>query len=308
MVKNKRSYVTLLATDNYWPAVRVLYYSWVHYHPQSSFLLLLGKAVSTRLEEYIKASDVPCCSLSQLVGNYSLPDLFEDSHHWQFTFEKLLVFELTGFEKLIFLDADMLIMGNLDTLFLHPHLSAVKAGGHLHRHQDWQQLNSGLMVVEPKAGLAKAIFTKVDLVEKREHYSDQDLLHLYYSEWPEQKHLHLPAIYNVFAHHLDEYVKEVGLNTNFNNRNELTIKVIHFPTRNRPWLMNTTAWVEVILKNFFRGRHQYNQALLIYSAILALLFNKNRPNYLLSSSWRCWLRSLEKKTLTVNENKGQSNK
>lgn len=308
MVKNKLSYITLLATNNYWPAVQVLYHSWKHHHPESSLLLVLGKAVSSHLEVQIKASGIPYCSLTQLVGDYSLPELYESGHHWQFTFEKLLVFELTKFTKIVFLDADMLVTGNLDMLFSKPHLSAVKSGGHLQRHQDWQQLNSGLMVIEPQKGLARAIFTKTEHLQKKEHFSDQDLLHLYYPTWPKEEHLHLPAVFNVFAHHLDEYKEEVGLNKNFHNPNELTIKVIHFPTRNRPWLMNTRDWLEVVLKNFFRGRHQYNQALLAYRAVLALLFRKKSSYYLLSSPWKFWLRSLEKAALMVSENKGQSTK
>ena len=88
--------------------------------------------------------------------------------HWNTTYTKLRIFGL-DFEKVIYVDADMLVCTNLDLLFSKPHLSAVNAGGQLPRLQDWIDLNSGLMVVEPSAPLLVEMLQKVGQLPVKDH-------------------------------------------------------------------------------------------------------------------------------------------
>ena len=71
--------------------------------------------------------------------------------HWTNTFDKLLIFELIQFDKLVYLDSDMYIRKNIDELFERENMSAVidrRIGPII--SEDWIKLTSGLMVIEPK--------------------------------------------------------------------------------------------------------------------------------------------------------------
>ena len=59
----------------------------------------------------------------------------------EWNYSKLRVWQLTEFSKVIFIDADLLVLENIDMLFTYPQLSAVLNHKHI--------FNSGLMVVEP---------------------------------------------------------------------------------------------------------------------------------------------------------------
>lgn len=93
------------------------------------------------------------------VSNIELSEVDEQSY-WKETIFKIKVFDAAEFEKIVFLDSDMVVLKNIDHLFDAPSLSAVPAGGVL--HTDWaNQLNSGLMVLEPNKrdyrGLCKLV-------------------------------------------------------------------------------------------------------------------------------------------------------
>lgn len=66
---------------------------------------------------------------------------------WNGTFAKLRVLEQIQFNKIVMLDADMMVNRNIDFIFDSPHMSAVAAGAKA--HPGWEDLNSGFMVLEP---------------------------------------------------------------------------------------------------------------------------------------------------------------
>ncbi|KAM7277774.1 hypothetical protein ACFE04_004908 [Oxalis oulophora] len=59
----------------------------------------------------------------------------------EYNYSKLRIWQMTKYTKFIFIDADVLVLKNLDRFFSLPELSAATNDGHL--------FNSGLMVVEP---------------------------------------------------------------------------------------------------------------------------------------------------------------
>ena len=105
--------------------------------------------------------------------------------HWNHTYSKLQIFGLTGFERLVFLDADMLVCANLDELFERPHFPAVNAGGLLPEHRDGVTINSGLLVVEPDADRCREMLSLVGGLPTRDH-GDQTFLHAYFPDWPKR--------------------------------------------------------------------------------------------------------------------------
>lgn len=59
----------------------------------------------------------------------------------EFNYSKFRLWQLTDYDKIIFIDADMLILRNIDILFQMPDITATGNNGTL--------FNSGVMVIEP---------------------------------------------------------------------------------------------------------------------------------------------------------------
>ena len=120
-----RSYVTILTTPDYLRGVAVLSASLRRVRSRHPLYVLvtddLDARASARAERY--------CSAVIRVPAGPNPVRGETYRHWNYTYSKLQIFGLTQFEKLVFLDADMLVCTNIDDLFERPHLSAVNAGG-----------------------------------------------------------------------------------------------------------------------------------------------------------------------------------
>ena len=144
-----RVFITICTSDSYVPGVLALNRSL--------------KAVESRYPLYLlTTSQLSDTSLTQIKGE-GIEVLFDapitpgayvrhqneinGSPNWNNTFFKLRIFGLTQFDKLIYLDSDMIVAANIDYLFDKPHMSAVAAGRGF--NPTWRQLNSGLMVIEP---------------------------------------------------------------------------------------------------------------------------------------------------------------
>ena len=105
------------------------------------------KANGINILEYSDSISIP----QQLIDNNENHGDRRFSH----TFDKLLVFEQTQFDKIVYLDADIYILHNLDHLFQLPHMSAMIAGKSYPGNEDWTDLTSGIMTLVPQKGLVE---------------------------------------------------------------------------------------------------------------------------------------------------------
>ena len=195
------------------------------------------------------------------------------SKRWVNTFDKLQVFGLTEFEKVVFLDCDMLITQNIDSLFTKPHLSFATASEQVSGCEDWTLPNTGMMVIKPEAGLPEKIFKVWPEVQKKKiDFSDQDLIHYYFREKiKEGQEWRVPATYNAFVYLLDKIVKEKGYNTNFKDADAKTISVLHFAIKHRPWLMGKAEKVRFYADRFIKCKFHELKAYRYYFKVLSKL-------------------------------------
>lgn len=119
----KTAWVTLLTRSSYLPGVVILAHSLVKHKSRYPLIVLItpsfpSSMVSSLLQEceLTNSHVLPIESLSPPKSNTPaslIASRFED------TWTKLRVFELykNGFEKMVFLDADMMVMKNMDELF-----------------------------------------------------------------------------------------------------------------------------------------------------------------------------------------------
>lgn len=138
------------------------------------------------------------------------------------TFTKIHCWTLTQYSKCIFLDADTLVLSNVDELFEKDELSAAPDPG-------WPDcFNSGVFVFRP------SLHTHTRLLDHAlQHGSfdggDQGLLNSFFRSWPvEDISKHLPFIYNLSASSLYSYLPafhQFGHNA----------KIVHFLGSVKPW-------------------------------------------------------------------------
>ncbi len=245
------SYITVLSTDRYIEGVLVLYYSLRQTQPKYPFLVLTTPNLNDRTYQILNQHGISYRPIAPIVLHTEVQarqQLQARQQHWQWTYAKLQIFNQVQFDKLVYLDADMLICQNIDELFSKPHMSAVNAGGRLPENSTWKQLNSGLMVIEPAFSIYDDMMAKLPLLYTPSG-GDQDFLHAYYPDWANRPELHLDHTYNVFHTHLDRYHQLFGYELTRDRQardrqasdrqasSRPPVKVIHFIGEYKPWLI-----------------------------------------------------------------------
>ena len=225
-----KAYITVLTTNEYLDGVLALYQSLKDVG--SKYPLVVGvtgnifpyaRELLTKLKiEMIELEDFSFTEqCKKRVKAFGTP-------HWYHTAAKLQVFGLAQFEKLVFLDSDMLVLKNIDHLFEYPHLTAAEDSPMLYEKEPEKHshLNSGLMVIEPNKEIEKSL-KELSLIHP---LPDQELIRLQYPNWVNQQELHLPVTYNLFAPYWEKYYR-----ANIPIRDAY---VLHFIGKEKPFQKN----------------------------------------------------------------------
>lgn len=234
-----QSYVTLLSTASYLPGVLCLHQSLRKTGNRFPLLVAISGGLDRSIDSRLTERGM---HVLRLPPPLEFPEaLKRESGHWANTFDKLRLFDLPGFSKLVYLDSDMMVLKNIDELFDRPHMSAVAAGRCI--HPDWIGLNSGLMVIVPEPGLGSRVASTLQEAvawrTERGHpgLSDQDLINGYHPDWPRLGHLHLDEGYNMFFGNIDIYVEQHNYRFPENaNADSKVIRVVHFVGASKPWM------------------------------------------------------------------------
>lgn len=222
----KYAYVTVLSTDNYFDGVLALYESLKRTKPKyKDFVVVVNDEINPHIitelsKRNIIIKKMPKIDASPLVNNKSYT-------YWNHTFDKLNIFELTEYDKIVYLDSDMYIANNIDELFDFPHMSGAIAGKGM--VNEWSELGSGLMVIVPKKGTVDGMKKILCEYDFGKDIGDQDIINKYF-DWP-NKNLAISEKYNLFAEFLDYYVNNLGYKKD-------DISVVHFIGGRKPWMMS----------------------------------------------------------------------
>lgn len=115
---------------------------------------------------------------------------FHDPLH---NFVKLRLWELEQFEKIVFLDADALVIQNIDRLFDFPEFLA--APNLYESLEDFGRMNSGVFVARPSRDTFNKMLTALDQPDVFWRRTDQTFLETYFPNWEG-----LPYIYNALQY------------------------------------------------------------------------------------------------------------
>lgn len=265
-----KRYITLCNNEKYIKGTLVLYESLKATNTAIPLVVFCPKKTPMRVIEILKryagkCNDYPCrLEILESEEDVTLPDELTRNNkwvRWNGTFDKLLVFGLEEYDKLVFIDSDMLVLKNLDHLFEYPHLSACCDGQYCK-----DDLNSGLMVIEPtkdKKEMAR-IMGYISEVVHNPQFGDQDIIRLAYPQWKANKELHLSEQYNLFFENAAQKKKELGYDI-AENADEPTY-IIHFIGYDKPWYTgNKLKWkiynVTWKTKMCLRGRVEYRNSI-----------------------------------------------
>lgn len=108
-------------------------------------------------------------------------------------FIKLRLWEMETYERVIFVDADAIVVRNIDKLFAYPEFSA--APNVYESISDFHRLNSGVFVATPSKDTLTNMMKVLDAPEAYWPRTDQTFLETYFPDWHG-----LPVFYNMLQY------------------------------------------------------------------------------------------------------------
>lgn len=268
-----QAYITLLSSKNYLNGVIVLHRSLGNTGAKYPLYCVLSTSVDNETEQKLVNEGIKCIRLNCVaVENDANADGGALSY-WNYTFDKLLVWGLTQFEKIVFLDSDMMVVRNIDSLFECEPFSAVDADSWYPGNENWRgYLNSGIMVIKPDVEVQNTLLQLVDKVveegrKRNMAVGDQDVIKCYLAEWNKHTSLHLDQGYNLFADHLTYYMRHLGYD--LDGEKGKPVFVVHFVGRWKPWMNNSLKDWLCLLKKCMKNPGYYR----IYKMFLRYLKN-----------------------------------
>ncbi|OQR99437.1 hypothetical protein ACHHYP_06163 [Achlya hypogyna] len=188
--------------------------------------------------------------------------LFEDHGLYRDSLTKLRIFQETGYDRLVYIDSDTVIMRNLDELFNLPHAMFWAPRAYwLENIQPF--ITSVLLVVDPRNELFE--YLEGAIARQPEVQYDMDILNI---EWKHQAGI-LPSEYVVLTTHLQEDTEKYLFGfRSFEERVNHTY-IHHFSRSDqygKPWQMdidkierrpNIIPLFYDLYEEFWAGRRQY---------------------------------------------------
>lgn len=259
------TYVTLLSTDNFLMGVLMLQWSLKYVHAQYPLFVLCSDSISDASKEVLNKYGIRYQILSSHISyNENMINTDEGYEHWNHTFDKLFVWSLTQFDKVVYLDSDMQVIRNIDYLFDCLHMSAVRA-------DQWNEpgldkLNSGLIVIEPNQvdfeGLCQIVQSGVVVLP---NMGDQDIIRAYYSDWGTHSELTLHPGLNVFYSEIAHGI--------IHEMDVAPVSVIHYIGSRKPWMISPIAIWKRSRRNFL-GKYLLRYAVAMYTIYPRLVLKK----------------------------------
>ena len=212
----KNAYVTLVTNDLYVPGVIALGNS-MRKQKCSFKKLCIYKNISNdskeKIKEYFDLISIDDLNRKNIKLNIKLDNYKYNIERFKDAFNKLYIWSLTNYNKIIYLDCDMIVYKNLDNLFSKPSLSAV---------QGRPSFNSGLLVLEPSMNIFKDLNNLINEPKKwsegnrdllGKSINDQALLGYYFKKFNK-----LPRVYNVTRSYHDSINKPFIKHWNFKDK------------------------------------------------------------------------------------------
>jgi len=219
---SNQAFVTLTTNDAYAKGALVLGQSLRNCNTTRKLVVLLGYKPQTHVRNALSKIYDDLVEVSLMESGDATKLALMARPELGVTFTKLQCWTLTHFSKCVFMDADTLVVENVDDLFDREELSAAPDVG-------WPDMfNTGVFVFKPNMETYNSLL----LIAKTEGSfdgGDQGLLNTYFNDWATKDiSRHLPFVYNMAANLTYSYLPALL-------RFGTQVKVVHFLGSTKPW-------------------------------------------------------------------------
>ncbi|XP_028583588.2 glycogenin-2 isoform X1 [Podarcis muralis] len=217
-----QAFVTLATNDVYCHGALVLGQSLRNHKTSRRLAVLITSQVSSAMRAALNTIFDTVVDVNEIDSNDSMHLALLERLELGVTFTKLHCWTLTQYSKCVFMDADTLVLCNIDELFDREELSAAPDSG-------WPDcFNSGVFVFKPSLKTYNLL-----LQFANEHGSfdggDQGLLNSFFNNWATTDiNKHLPFLYNLSSSVVYTYAPAFQY---FGK----DAKVVHFLGPSKPW-------------------------------------------------------------------------
>eukprot|EP00257_Ricinus_communis_P017946 XP_015576518.1 inositol phosphorylceramide glucuronosyltransferase 1 [Ricinus communis] len=168
--KTDKAYVTLLYGDEFLLGVRVLGKSIKDTGSKKDRVVLVSDGVSDYAMKLLEADGWIVEKITLLAN----PNQARPKRFWG-VYTKLKIFNMTNYRKVVFLDADTIVVRSIEDLF--------KCGKFCANLKHSERFNSGVMVLEPSQSVFNDMMSKVNTLHSYTG-GDQGFLNSYYPDFP----------------------------------------------------------------------------------------------------------------------------
>lgn len=244
------SYITLLLNDSYIYGVILLSESLKEVKSEYPLEVLVTSDVTPPILNVLDQLELKYTIIDSIERedfidyNKKISQLF--TKNWASCLTKLQLWDQTQFDKIVYLDNDIMILKNIDHLFNYPHMTSALDGEYFNIWPNSPHFNAGVLVIEPNKEEYKKLVDyvanfSIDDWTKSQCIADQELLNMYYSDWINKPELHLNKYYDIFGPYIqEEQIKDVEQNSYF----------IHFVGR-KPWRAFNKPSEETYTEKFY---------------------------------------------------------
>ncbi|XP_004082220.1 glycogenin-1 [Oryzias latipes] len=221
-IMSDQAFVTLATNDSYAKGAMVLGQSLRNHCTTRKLVVLIGPHIAEPCREALQSIFDEVCVVNLMDSGDAAHLALMKRPDLGVTFTKLHCWTLTQYSKCVFMDADTMVLSNVDELFEREELSAAPDPG-------WPDcFNSGVFVFRPSNETHEKL-----LAFCGENGSfdggDQGVLNSYFNTWATADiSKHLPFIYNLSSIAIYSYLpafKQYGHSA----------KVVHFLGKVKPW-------------------------------------------------------------------------
>jgi len=184
----KRAYVTLMTgSDEYVWGAKALAVSLQTVKSQADLVVLVTSDVDFATRRDMESVGYKIKEVAQINDH---KDYHNGVHGRRFTnvMTKLAVWNLTEYERVVYFDADILVVRNVDSLFqCHGFCGQVSRPGH-----EGNKFNTGVMVLEPNTTVFNEMVENIGNLESFDG-ADMGYLNAFYSQFPTTRQLFVPS-------------------------------------------------------------------------------------------------------------------
>lgn len=214
-----KAYVTLLGTNDFIQGTLTLWQSLQNVCSQYPLVVIINSTINKMNRYILDKRGIKYYEMENLAyPDGTTQNMIADGwpegcvSNFASTIQKFHIFKLIEYEKLVYLDSDMLVLKNIDCLFDRPNKSAVVDCGVIYKkypevfvtfdEEGYDGLNSGLLVVEPNL----QDYENIMKLMKENPNCDQTIFRRYWTEWKTNSELQLPSYMNAYVPYIPLYI------------------------------------------------------------------------------------------------------